>query len=44
MLNWLSLENDNSENIPMVSDEAFDMVDSDDESYNPANPDPEEYF
>jgi len=28
----------------MVSDEAFDMVDSDDESYNPANPDPEEYF
>ena len=44
MLNRLSLENDNSENIPVVSDEPFDMVDSDDESYNPANPDPEEYF
>jgi hypothetical protein len=45
MLERLHLGNDNDENIsPSYSVEYFDMVDSDDETYDPANPDHEDYF
>jgi hypothetical protein len=42
MLDRLHLGNDNDNNIG--PSENFDMVNSDDETYDPANPDQEEYF
>jgi hypothetical protein len=45
MLERLHLGNDNDDNIaPSNSVEYFDMVDSDDQTYDPANPDHEYYF
>jgi len=45
MLDRLRLGNDNVDNIPPSdSVDYFDMVDSDDETYDPANPDHEDYF
>jgi hypothetical protein len=45
MLERLHLGNDNDDYIaPSNSVEYFDMVDSDDETYDPANPDHEDYF
>jgi hypothetical protein len=45
MLERLYLGNDNDDNIaPSNSVEYFNMVDSDDETYDPANPDHEDYF
>jgi hypothetical protein len=45
MLDRLQLGDDNVDNIPHTdSVNYFDMVDSDDETYDPANPDPEDYF
>jgi hypothetical protein len=45
LLERLNLDNDNDENIAsMDSDEYIDMADSDDETYDPANPDPDDYF
>jgi hypothetical protein len=45
MLEQLYLGNDNDDNIaPSNSVEYFNMVDSDDETYDPANPDHEDYF
>ena len=45
MLERLRLDNDNDDNIaPSNSVDYFDMVDSDDETYDPANPDHEDYF
>jgi hypothetical protein len=45
LLERLNLDNDNDENIAsMDSDEYIDMADSDDETYDPANPDPYDYF
>jgi hypothetical protein len=42
MLDRLHLGNDNDDNIG--PSENFDTVNSDDETYDPANPDQEEYF
>jgi hypothetical protein len=39
----LGYDNDNN-NATSASVDNFDMVDSDDETYDPANPDPEDYF
>jgi hypothetical protein len=45
MLERLHLSNNNDDNIaPSDSVDYFDMVDSDDETYDPANPDHEDYF
>jgi hypothetical protein len=45
MLDRLCLGNDNENNIPPSdSVDYFDNVDSDDESYDPANPDHADYF
>jgi hypothetical protein len=45
MLEWLRLGNDNEDNIPPSdSVDYFDMVDSDDEIYDLANPDHVDYF
>jgi hypothetical protein len=45
MLERLRLANDNDDNIaPSDSVDYFDMVDSDDETYDLANPDYEDYF
>jgi hypothetical protein len=45
MLEWLRLVNDNDDNIaPSDSIDYFNMVDSDDETYDPANPNHEDYF
>jgi hypothetical protein len=45
LLKQLNLDNDNDENIAsMDSDEYIDMADSDDETYDLANPDPDDYF
>ena len=45
MLERLQLGQDNVDNIPPSdSVEYFDMIDSDDETYDPANPDHEDYF
>jgi hypothetical protein len=45
MLERLRLGNDNDDNIPPSdSVDYFDMVDSDDETYDPANPDHSDYF
>jgi hypothetical protein len=45
MLERLRLGNDNKDNIPPSdSVDYFDMVDSDDETYDPANPDHVDYF
>jgi hypothetical protein len=45
MLDRLCLGNDNENNIPPSdSIDYFDNVDSDDESYDPANPDHADYF
>ena len=45
MLDRLQLGQDNVDNIPPSdSVEYFDMIDSDDETYDPANPDHEDYF
>jgi hypothetical protein len=45
MLERLRLGNDNDNNIaPSDSVDYFNMVDSDDETYDPANPDHEDYF
>jgi hypothetical protein len=45
MLERLYLGNDNDGNIaPSNSVEYFNMVDSNDETYDPANPDHEDYF
>jgi hypothetical protein len=45
MLERLHLGNNNDDNIaPSDSVDYFDMVDSDDETYDPANPDHEDYF
>ena len=45
MLERLRLGNDNEDNIPPSdSVDYFDMVDSDDETYDLANPDHEDYF
>ena len=45
ILERLHLDNDNDDNIaPSDSVDYFDMVDSDDETYDPANPDHEDYF
>ena len=45
MLERLHLGNDNVDNIPSSdSVDYFDMVDSDDETYDPANLDHEDYF
>jgi hypothetical protein len=45
LLERLNLDNDNDENIASVdSDEYIDMADSDEETYDPANPDPDDYF
>jgi hypothetical protein len=45
MLKWLRLGNDNEDNIPPSdSVDYFDMVDSEDETYDPANPDHADYF
>jgi hypothetical protein len=45
MLEQLYLGNDNDDNIaPSNSVEYFNMVDSDDETYDLANPDHEDYF
>jgi hypothetical protein len=45
MLKRLCLGNDNEDNIPPSdSGDYFDMVDSDDETYDPANPDHVDYF
>jgi hypothetical protein len=45
MLERLSLRNDNDDNIaPSDSVDYLDNVDSDDEAYDPANPNHEDYF
>jgi hypothetical protein len=45
MLDQLRLGNDNEHNIPPSdSVDYFDNVDSDDESYDPTNPDHADYF
>jgi hypothetical protein len=45
MLEWLRLGNDNDDNIaPSDSVDYFDMVDSDNETYDLANPNHEDYF
>jgi hypothetical protein len=45
LLERLNLDNDNDESIAfMDSDEYIDMADSDDETYDPDNPDPDDYF
>ena len=45
MLERLRVGNDNEDNIPPSdSVDYFDMVDSDDETYDPANPDHEDYL
>jgi hypothetical protein len=45
MLEWLCLGNDNEDNIPPSdSVDYFDMVDSDGETYDPANLDHADYF
>jgi hypothetical protein len=45
MLERLRIGIDDEDNIPPSDNiEDFDMVDSDDESYDPANPDDEEYL
>jgi hypothetical protein len=45
MLERLRLGNENEDNIsPSDSVDYFDMVDSDDETYDPANPDHADYF
>jgi len=45
MLDRLQLGQDNVDNIPPSdSVEYFDMIDSDDETYDPTNPDHEDYF
>ena len=42
MLERLHLDNDNIAHSDSV--DYFDMIDSDDETYDPANPDHEDYF
>jgi hypothetical protein len=44
MLERLNLGNDNDDNIAPSDSIDYDMVDSDDETYDPANPDHEDYF
>jgi hypothetical protein len=45
MLDRLCSDNDNEDNIPPSdSVDYFDNIDSDDESYDPANPDHADYF
>jgi hypothetical protein len=45
MLEWLRLGNDNDDNIaPSDSVDYFNMIDSDDETYDPTNPNHEDYF
>jgi hypothetical protein len=45
MLHWLRLGNDNEDNVPPSdSVDYFNNVDSDDESYDPANPNHADYF
>jgi hypothetical protein len=45
MLERLRLSNDNEDTIPPSdSIDYFDMVDCDDETYDPANPDHADYF
>ena len=45
MLDRLQLGEDNVDNIPpSYSGDYFDMIDSDDDTYDPANPDREDYF
>ena len=45
MLERLRLGNDNEDNIPpSISVDDFDNVDSDDETYDPANPNNDDYF
>jgi hypothetical protein len=45
LLERLHLDNDDDDNIaPSDSDEYMDMADSDDESYDPANADYDDYF
>ena len=46
LLEWLHLGNDGEENIPPSEHEHdyIDMHDSDDETYDPANPDHDDYF
>jgi hypothetical protein len=45
LLERLHLDNDDDDNIaPSDSDEYMDIADSDDESYDPANADYDDYF
>jgi hypothetical protein len=45
MLEWLRLGNDDEDNIPPSdSVDYLDNQDSDDETYDPANPNNEDYF
>ena len=44
MLERLHLDNDNDNIAHSDSVDYFDMIDSDDETYDPANPDHEDYF
>jgi len=45
MLERLRLGNDNEDNIPpSISVDDFENVDSDDETYDPANPNSDDYF
>ena len=44
MLERLHLDNDNGNIAHSDSVDYFDMIDSDDETYDPANPDHEDYF
>jgi hypothetical protein len=44
MLERLHSDNDNDDSIAPSDSVDYDMVDSDDETYDPANPDHEDYF
>jgi hypothetical protein len=45
MLEWLRLGNDDEDNIPPSDSVNYlDNFDSDDETYDPANPNHEDYF
>jgi hypothetical protein len=45
MLEWLCVRNDDEDNIPHSdSVDYLDNFDSDDETYDPANPNHEDYF
>ena len=46
LLQWLHLSNDGDDDIPPLEhgDDYIDMHDSDDETYDPANPDHDDYF